>query len=251
MGAAEIRIMAMGRLEAEQKTDRIKQNFNENRRLIKEMRDRDGWESLEYSSFDHWAREELRDSYGHVYRLLRAAEVETHINDNFCPGGQKQTFMEIPEKQLRPLAPLLKQPDAHEKIRDAWDIANDRTGGKPTEAALKEAVDVVLGKALPGQTSFLDDEEDLERWTPVPAEQVENDLSEQGARAWTKILGDYCLIKRSLEKLGDDDFKKGVRFLVRKWRRERIEEAAEFTDEGVEFLQEMGIILRECLDEGS
>ncbi len=64
----------------------------------------------------------------HVNRLIRHAEVTAALE----PTGSK-----VNEAQARELAPLLDQPDA---LRDAWQQANEQTGGKPTAAAIRAVV---------------------------------------------------------------------------------------------------------------
>jgi hypothetical protein len=76
---------------------------------------RDGHDTFESYCRDRWGMERA-----HAYRMVQAAEVAEALS----PMGDVPSS----ERQARELAPLLDQPDA---LRDAWQQANEQTGGKP------------------------------------------------------------------------------------------------------------------------
>ena len=124
---AEIQAVAMTCQEAQQTTERIRAHFEENRRLIKEMYDRRGWEAPGYDSFPDWARKAVGQSYGAVHQQLQGARIDEVIND---PGSTMVDpgllIGSIPERVLRPLALHLDEP---EKVREAWDRAREGASG--------------------------------------------------------------------------------------------------------------------------
>jgi hypothetical protein len=79
MSTAEIRMAPMGRSEAEQKTGRIRANFEENYRLIKEIKDREGYLALGCNTFEEWRAQSLGQTPMRIHQLLNAATIAEHI----------------------------------------------------------------------------------------------------------------------------------------------------------------------------
>jgi hypothetical protein len=154
MSSAEVRITPMERYEAEQKTGRIRMNFDENYRLIKEMRDRLGWKVLGFESFEVWSERSFGQTPGRISQLLTAARIAEHIEAGTFTRVNVEPTTTPDEYTLRPMARLLNErigfgewgerADAHEKINEAWGQAVERSNGKPTARDVQAAVDEVL-----------------------------------------------------------------------------------------------------------
>jgi hypothetical protein len=100
MGTADIRRAPMERYEAEQKTGRIRANFEENRRLIREIYDRKGYLALGCDTFEEWWTDYLQQSRTAMFYWKAACRIEDHINGDLSTRVDKQ--IHIPEGILRP-----------------------------------------------------------------------------------------------------------------------------------------------------
>jgi hypothetical protein len=164
MGIVEVRLAPMGHHEANQKTHRIRLNMEENYRLIKEIKDREGWRAMGCDSFEDWAAEFLGQTPMHINRLLTAAQIEEHLENRPKPADSAGAPRAIPEWVLRPLTGLLRQgrgehseecPDAHDKINEAWDLAMEASDGAPMEKHVRAAVGQVRSSGLdPGYLQY-------------------------------------------------------------------------------------------------
>jgi DNA N-6-adenine-methyltransferase (Dam) len=103
------------------------------RALLLDLYERQGWVALGYASWRECVVAEFGQSQRHLYRELEAAQVEREI----CPMGQIGV---IPERQLRPLAPL-----APDEQRPVWERATElaqqegsRVMARHTEQAVAE-----------------------------------------------------------------------------------------------------------------
>ncbi len=101
---------------------------NRLRSLLVEFYERRGWAALGYASWRGWASARLGESERSAYRELTAGMVERELLTHGSNLG------EIPERQLRPLAPLRNDPNA---MHETWDRANAiaAESGKPRTAA--------------------------------------------------------------------------------------------------------------------
>lgn len=81
----------------------------------------------DHATFESYCEQRWGMSKRHANRMVQAAEVAEVVGP-MGPGS---------ERQARELAPLLDQP---EKLRETWEQVNEQTGGKPTAAAIREAV---------------------------------------------------------------------------------------------------------------
>lgn len=100
-----------------------------------------GWIPLGYRSFEQCIKQEFPGGHSHVWRLLNAAKVARKLSprgDNF-----------IPEKHLRPLTLDSLLP---EQIQEAWNAAEEVSGGKRTTAIVQQAVVSVQGNNQDGKT---------------------------------------------------------------------------------------------------
>lgn len=104
---------------------------NRLRALLVEFYERRGWAALKYGSVREWMDKVSRETFGlsrvHLLREMIAGQIETEL----VPMGTN--IGEIPERQLRPLAPLRDDPEA---LRDTWDRANElaEAEGRPRTA---------------------------------------------------------------------------------------------------------------------
>ncbi len=113
--------------EYEQTVERGLSTFLDVGRALLAIRDgrlyRDG-----HDTFESYCRERWGMSREYAFRLTQAAQVADVLPVGNTPAS---------ERQARELAPLLDQPEA---LRDAWQQANEQTGGKPTAAAIRAVV---------------------------------------------------------------------------------------------------------------
>lgn len=98
--------------EARQCADDIRRGMADVRHLLLDFHEREGWRALGYESWRECAMTEFGYGQSHVYELLNAARVERNIS----AAAEKP----LPERQLRPLAPL--EPSAQ---REVWQRAID------------------------------------------------------------------------------------------------------------------------------
>jgi hypothetical protein len=199
MSAAEIQLAPMSENEARQAVASIHDHLNSARRLIYDLWRREGWRSLGYSSFEDCIGVEFAQARDTVYRKLAAAKIEVILSPNISDGlsdmSDKQPLMRsTPERQLYPLSKLIESPA---RVREAWQIANERSGGQPTGKIVEEAVDELLE---------MDDEEDEEEaitsavviatepaWTPSEVERRKQ--VELGYSVTANIRTDLALIE--------------------------------------------------------
>jgi site-specific DNA-methyltransferase (adenine-specific) len=167
MSDAELCAVPMSRQEAEQVTDRIRRHLEEGRQLVRMMIARRGWEALGYPSCEEWAARSFGWSARHVDRLMVAAQIGEMLEIE-GPGpmvsGADPMRAPVPEGTLRPLTALFRtgrgehsqeRPDARGAIREAWDLARERSDGQPTAKDVQAAVAVVqareASRKVPGE----------------------------------------------------------------------------------------------------
>lgn len=128
-------IQDMTRTEAERCEAEIISTGSHLRALLVEFYERRGWMALGYGSWRGWAVATLGEHQATAYRELAAGVIEQHIS----PMGE---IGAIPERHLRPLAPLKDDPDI---LRDTWDRAHEmadergeRFAARHVEAAVEE-----------------------------------------------------------------------------------------------------------------
>lgn len=157
--AAEIQLIPMSEHEARSAVNNIKGNLESAGKLALDLRRREGWRALGYDSWQECAEAEFGGSINRIYKLMAAEEVRSFILDD----RTNATNESIPEFTIRPLTSLRDEP---ELIPQAWEVAKEQSNGKPTQADVRRAIDVVLernGLAIPkrepleGQRSFIDD----------------------------------------------------------------------------------------------
>lgn len=119
--------------EARACVEQIHGHMRAARRAVYELHQREGWRALGYSSWRECVEAEFDKSQAHLYRELKAAEIEAELSPNGEIGA-------IPESHLRPLGSLTT-----EQRQQAWEEAN--AGDEPrTAAKVEEAAAKVTGK---------------------------------------------------------------------------------------------------------
>jgi hypothetical protein len=203
---AEVAAMPMTKAEAQRAVETIRGNLDSAGRLALDLRRRGGWKALGYSSWAACTAAEFGESQRRLQQLMAAEEVRSFITNH----GSQELIDSIPERTMRPLTSLRDEP---EKIQEAWELANEQTNGKPTGRTVQAAVDAVLERhspaVKPGQTTFLDEEEE-ERPESTPEE-----VADLAAQAWLRSFNDNLRFFISVKRQG------GAIQLTREWSRAR------------------------------
>lgn len=135
--AVDVQFAAMGKAEAKRAVEDIKNNLDSAGRLAIELRRREGWRALGYSSWPECAVEEFGRSLGQIQRQINAEEIRPFIS----APGREELNQNIPEKVLRPLTSIRDEPKL---IPEAWNLAKEQSNGRPTQEHVQRAVDAVL-----------------------------------------------------------------------------------------------------------
>lgn len=109
--------------------------------LINELRQRNGWKALGYSSWLECAVEEFGRSRGRVYQLLKAAQIQLEIDEKYTAVDTPPA--PLPERVLRPLAALPSPQLRQEAFEKAKETAPD---GKLTGPHVAKTVTQLLQK---------------------------------------------------------------------------------------------------------
>lgn len=102
------------------------------------IRDKRLYKQLGYAAFADYCQERWDMSRSRAYQLMSAAEVVSNLSTN--------VDIPIAETHVRPLTAL--QP---EQQREAWQKAVEDTNGKPTEKAVRAAVETVTKPSIAGR----------------------------------------------------------------------------------------------------
>ena len=201
---AEVAVVPMRQDEAQKAVETIKGNLDSAGRLALELRRREGWKALGYKSWGSCAYGEFGQSQRRLQELMATEGVKELITRN----SAYSSIDDVSEHVLHPLAEFRKEP---ERLQEAWELANERTNGKPTGSDVQLAVDAVLerhGQTIPGQTSFLDEEEEEPDADP-------EETADLAAQAWLKSFNDNLRFFISVKRQG------GAAQLTREWPRSR------------------------------
>ena len=118
----------------------IKAGFQNLRRRVLDLYDREGWRALGYTSWRECVVAEFQQSQAYLYRTLSAAQIEKEIS----PMGEIGI---IPERQLRVLAPL--EPEERGEV---WSKAVETApNGKLTVSHIEKTAARVLVKTQTAQ----------------------------------------------------------------------------------------------------
>ena len=119
------------------------------------IREEKGWKAKGFLSFDDFGREVLGCDVKRLYQLAKAAEVQLSLSDS--TNGRK-----IPERTLRPLAPLTA-----DERRQVWDEATTKAAEehkKLTAKMVQEAVDRLKAEQAQIQARLDLAEQRTEEW---------------------------------------------------------------------------------------
>jgi hypothetical protein len=170
---------SLTRTEARSLVERIRSHINNARALVLELYEKEGWKALGYNSWRECVVAEFDQSQAHLYRLLKAAEVERNIS----PIGENgkctivQNAEPICEAVLRPLASL--EP---EQQREVWASAT-AIDPNPTAAQVEKAVESIRSKQ--GARS---------RVSPQDLARIEAEERERQQRERATILFYQCVL---------------------------------------------------------
>lgn len=136
--------------EARACVDSIKSSLEDVRAQLFDLREREGWRALGFASFRECIHGEFAMSERRAHQLVNAHMVDRVLAPAWQesqaffgkpasgdPGTivQPQSVAVIPESHARELAPLIAKP---ETLRQVYREVQDRTGGHPTAAAIRE-----------------------------------------------------------------------------------------------------------------
>ena len=137
----------------------IKNAVNSIRQKLLMLKDREGWKSLGYESFEECCDKEFKDvTSKHIARVLSAIKTEDHLKSlNLVPAGTQ-----LSEKSLRPFRSLNDNPELlNETFVKATEIADEENDGILTNEISQRA------KELTKEKKWTQDE--LERQLTVKA----------------------------------------------------------------------------------
>ena len=162
------------------------------------VRDKRLYKQLDYSAFADYCEERWGMVRRQADRLISAAQVASNVR----PIGLTPTA----ETQVRPLTGL--EP---EKQREAWQKAVETTNGRPTEKAVRAAVDLVTKPSVVGKTRELEMVETL----PAAKRATFNETNEKVSWArwtWNPVTGclhdcPYCYARDIANRFYSQGFK--------------------------------------------
>lgn len=125
-------VVSMTAEEARACVTRINGGLTSVRQEILSLYRREGWRALGYAGFLECARSEFDLSRSHLYRQLKAVEVE--VNISLSPRGDRQ--VDLPEKHARELAPL--EPEAQRRVYQEATRGGPATAQRIRELAQRE-----------------------------------------------------------------------------------------------------------------
>ena len=169
----------------------IKNAVNSIRQKLLMLKDREGWKSLGYESFEECCDKEFKDvTSKHIARVLSAIKTEDHLKSlNLVPAGTQ-----LSEKSLRPFRSLNDNPELlNETFVKATEIADEENDGILTNEISQRA------KELTKEKKWTQDE--LERQLTVKAggTVVANmrDGKDEALISWAKENGHFQRIDRN------------------------------------------------------
>ena len=169
----------------------IKNAVNSIRQKLLMLKDREGWKSLGYESFEECCDKEFKDvTSKHIARVLSAIKTEDHLKSlNLVPAGTQ-----LSEKSLRPFRSLNDNPELlNETFVKATEIADEENDGILTNEISQRA------KELTKEKKWTQDE--LERQLTVKAggTVVANmrDGKDEALISWAKENGYFQRIDRN------------------------------------------------------
>jgi hypothetical protein len=135
----------MGRKEAEEVTQAIKNNFDSLGAMLAQARDRKAYKALGYRSFETYCQTEFGKSISSAYQLIEDAKILSQLEARISQNYGEAITLNIPASHLRPLKTVEGIDDKLKVIEFAQKLAAGE-GKKPTKQHLEIAVFEISGK---------------------------------------------------------------------------------------------------------
>ncbi len=140
-----IRAAEMGRTEAEQVTQAIKDNFDSLGAMLAMARDRKAYKALGYRSFETYCQSEFGKSISSAYQLIEDAKVLSQLEARISEEYGEDITLKFPSSHLKPLKAIDNIDDKLKAIEYANKLAAAENR-KATKKDLEIAVFQVSGK---------------------------------------------------------------------------------------------------------
>jgi hypothetical protein len=140
-----IRLTEMGRKEAEEITQNIKDNFDSLGAMLMQARERKAYKALGYRSFESYCQTEFGKSSSSAYQLIEDAKVLSQLEAKISENYGEEVTLKFPASHLRPLKAVANIDDKLRVIEYAQKLAAGE-GKKPTKQHLEIAVFEIAGK---------------------------------------------------------------------------------------------------------
>lgn len=136
-------IPAMTEAEARECVQQINDHIGSARQWALKLYEQRGWAALGYASFKDCAQAEFKQSYQHVYKLLAAAQIDSHMGEN-----------NIPLRHIQQLKVLASPEAQREAYRNAKQMAASEGSRQVTERHVEASVKVLQAKEQVFQSRY-------------------------------------------------------------------------------------------------
>jgi hypothetical protein len=143
--ATPVRAADMGRKEAEEVTQAIKDNFDSLGAMLIQARDRKAYKALGYRSFESYCQTEFGKSVSSAYQLIEDAKVLSQLEAKISENYGEEVTLKFPASHLRPLKAVEDINDKLKVIEYAQQLAA-KENRKATKKDLELAVFQVSGR---------------------------------------------------------------------------------------------------------
>ncbi len=140
-----VRAADMGRQEAEEVTQAIKDNFDSLGAMLAQARDRKAYKALGYRSFESYCQTEFGKSISSAYQLIEDAKILSQLEAKISESYGEEVTLKFPASHLRPLKDIADIDDKLKAIEYAQKLAAAENR-KATKKDLEIAVFKVSGK---------------------------------------------------------------------------------------------------------
>ncbi len=140
-----IRPCEMGRSEAEEVTQAIKNNFDSLGEMLAQARDRKAYKALGYKNFEIYCQIEFGKSVSRAYQLIEDAKILSQLEARISENYGEEINLKIPASHLQPLKAIATIDDKLKVLEFAQKLAAGE-GKKPTKQHLEIAVFEISGK---------------------------------------------------------------------------------------------------------
>lgn len=171
-----IRLADMGRQEAEQITQTIKDNFDSLGAMLIQARDRKAYKALGYRTFESYCQTEFGKSVSSAYQLIEDAKVLSQLEARISENYGEAVTLNFPSSHLKPLKEIESVDDKLKAIEYAQKLAATENR-KATKKDLEIAVFQISGKR---SDDFRDAIQGLGFSRGVPVEVTKNLKKDRG-----------------------------------------------------------------------